>query len=80
MTDYASAAESLTKALHLSWPPIALCLADSVPDGGGQRLAPSMLCAVPSTSLLSRTNPLKVVRLRIAVGGFQEEMLEASMQ
>ena len=33
MTDYASAAESLTKALHLSWPPIALCLADSVPDG-----------------------------------------------
>ena len=33
MTNYASAAESLTNALHLSWPPIAVCLADSVPDG-----------------------------------------------
>ena len=33
MTSYASAAESLTNALHLSWPPIAVCLADSVPDG-----------------------------------------------
>ena len=33
MTSYASAAVSLTNALHLSWPPIAVCLADSVPDG-----------------------------------------------
>ena len=33
MTDYAAAAESLTKALHLSRPPIAVCLADSVPHG-----------------------------------------------
>ena len=33
MTNYASTAESLTNALHLGWPPIAVCLADSVPDG-----------------------------------------------
>ena len=33
MTSYASAAASLTNALHLSWPPIAVCLAASVPDG-----------------------------------------------
>ena len=42
MTDYAAVAESLTKALRLSWPPIAVCLADSVPEGvpryTGQRL------------------------------------------
>ena len=33
MTDYASTAESLTKDLNLNWPPIAVCLADSVPQG-----------------------------------------------
>ena len=33
MTNYASAAESLTNALDLGWPPIAVCLADSIPAG-----------------------------------------------